>query len=399
MNNKERNLLIFIPTVICIVAVCVVAILLILKAFSPNSQDKSKALTEKRDVLFEEKLKNVARSFSIPEKNFKTDIDLEERRVTVTIYFPKVKLIEEFVMYIFAAVEDSEYAVIKSEHIRKGKTSGKKEYVNMIFENKKRPNERINCEIIITNERILHTAKAAFLIKGLDKLSPQNSDALLAFGEPLNFILTPWRVKIITDSVWTDDGKTQKTARKYRDVIDSIAPIFSKSYLPVLIEIPIEDSEGFENRKYAIKQSDDKNKMERKMKMLSEKYPNAVGFYSKTGNLVLNSREISKTFLEALKKRGKVFYDARSNRNETAKNVAEELLVSYNIVSFSLPSRGGVLSKEEWEIELKNVCERAIRNKNSVILISADDNFVEALIKTLPHIKKRGIQFVPITHL
>ena len=399
MNNKERNLLIFIPTVICIAALIIIAILLIIKAVAPDGYGESAALNEKRDILFEEKLRNAARSFSVPEKNFRTDINLEERQITIMIYFPKVKLIEEFVMQIFAVVEDSEYRITKSEHIRKGKNPGKREYVSMIFENRKRPNEKINCEIIITNERIAHSAKAAFLIKGLDKLSSQNCDALLALGEPLNFVLTPWQVKITTDSVWANESKTQKTARKRREVTDSVPMIYWKSYLPVLIEIPIEDSEAFEKRKYTIMQSDDKNKMDRKIKMLSDKYPNAVGFYSRTGNLVLNSREISKIFLEVIRKRGKAFYDARSNRNEAARNAAEELLVSYNTVSFSLPSHGGYLNKEGWEIELKNVCEKTVRNKNSVILVSADDNFVEAFVNILPHIKKRGIQLVPVTHL
>jgi polysaccharide deacetylase 2 family uncharacterized protein YibQ len=383
MEEKKRNLIIFIPTIIFMVAVTIAGILLIIKNTTQNSDEIIPVSLSKNEILFEEKLKSTARRFGIPEKNLRTDIDLEERRRTITIRFPKGKLIEEFVAELFDAAKNTEFRVAEAKHIRKGRTPGRREYVSMIFENKRRANEKIFCEIIITNEATPGTANTAFLIKNLDKLSKENADALLSYPEPLNYILTPF---------------------------DSVAAIFHKVLSPVLLEIPIEEKETnepetrFARRKYTIMQSDNRKKINAKIKMLTNFYPSAAGFYSRTGNLVLNSRETSKDFLQELKtrRRNLAFFDARPakfGKNGVAKEVAAELSVSYDTISISLPSiPRRNLSGEEWELDLKNAIDKAARSRNSVILILADDNFVPIFVKNLPYIQKKGIEFVGITH-
>jgi hypothetical protein len=397
MNDKKQKLLILVPTIVCIAALFIVGILLLVRGIAQGPQEKSVFL-EKRDRAFEERLRNAARQFGIPDENYRTEVDLEERQVTITIFLPRGKMIEELVMLFFAAVENTEYRVAEANHIHRGRPPRRREYVTMVFENRKRPHERIIYEIIPTNQIVSETARVAFLIKGLDRLSPQNADALLAFGEPLSFILTPWHVKITADSVSTNDGQT---VRRRREVIDSVPEIFSKILMPVVIEIPIEDSEiAFERRRYTIMQSDNRRRIEEKMRMLSQKYPPTAGFYSRSGNLVLDSRNISQNFLQALRRQNMLFFDARVRRNRAAVEIAQSINTSYETINLTLPATSEKhLSKEEWEAELKNACDRIVRNKKTVILINSDDNFVEAFVKYLPNIKRRGIQFVPITHL
>jgi polysaccharide deacetylase 2 family uncharacterized protein YibQ len=181
--------------------------------------------------------------------------------------------------------------------------------------------------------------------------------------------------------------------------------VFSKILSPVLIEIPIEDLENpYAKRKYTIMQSDDKNKMDEKMKSLQKMYPVAVGFYSKTGNLVLDSREISRTFLSAAKKRNMMFFDARAAKKSISREIADELSAKYDTISIFVQELGKDNAKiqrssEDWDEELKNICNKALKTKNSVIFIGADNNFIDALSKNLTMMQKNGIQFVPITEL
>jgi len=404
MENKKRNLFIFIPTVIIMVAFTIGGILLIVKkATQEKTPEEIPVLQSASEILFERRLRAVAKNFGIPDNNWRSEIDLEERKRTITIRFPRGKLIEEFIAELFEATQNTEYKVVQAKHIRRGRTQGRREFVIMVFENKRRANEKIFCEIIITNEVSTRTASAAFLIKNLDKLSKENADALLAFPEQLNYILTPWQTRIDTTQI-----DTNATVRTRTSVIDSTPSIFGKLLSPVLIEIPIEERETnepethFAKRRYTIMQSDDRRRVNAKIKTAVNFYPKAVGIYSRTGNLVLNSREISKNFLQALGRRNLAFFDARHPRfgkNGVCREVAEELGVYYDTISISIPlNPRRNLSESEWELELKNAIERAARSRNSVILIAADNNFVPVFVRNLSYIQRKGIEFVPITN-
>ena len=403
MNDKKQKLLVIIPAAILAVALIAVVVLLIVRAVVGGSGDYSTtaAFIQRRDFLFEEKLRMTARSFGINDDNFITDIDLEELQTVITIRFPRAKLIEEFVMQIFAVVENTEYQIKESVHIRKGRTQGRREFVRMVFENKKRSSEKIICEIIITNEvSAQSSARAAFLIRGLDRLSPEKSLALLKLGQPLSFVLTPWHVNSYVVQSVSSDGEEEEKRR--REIRDSVPEIFSQLLLPVLIEIPVEDDQApYGRRKYTITQSDNRGKVNEKMNMLQKMYPNAVGFFAQTGNLVLNSRPTAQNFFNTVRRRNIMFVDARQTaRNSTAREVAREINAPYDTITFRLPTGGERgLSVQEWERQINTVAERVAQNRNSVVFVAADDNFAEAFINVLPQITRRGIRLVPITHL
>jgi len=357
MKEKKRNLLIFI---VAIIAICV------------SCAKKETPVIETKPILLEEKIKSATEKFGIKEKNIKWE------KEPIEIRFPKSKLIEEFVAELFDATNDTEYKVVEAMHF----TKKRPEHVSMVFENKKK--DKISLKIILTNEQTARTTNVAFLIKNLEKLSEENANLLIEFSEPLNYIITPWH-----------------------DKTDSIPQVFSRlSGQEVLLEIPIEENKTnelvtrFADRKYTIKLSDNKNTIDGKIKLITSFYPNAVGLYAKTGTLILNSKENAKDFLQVLKtkKRNLSFFDDRPkalNRNEVCKETANELGVLYGTISISLPSKQN-LTSEEWETELMNVIGNIKRN--SVILISADDNFVPIFVKKLADIKNKGIEFVPITH-
>jgi len=393
MENKKRNLLIFIPTIIFIAAFAVAGILLIVRAVKSENTEKAAAVQSRNEMLFEQRLRGAARRFGIPDDNWRSDIDLEERRRTITIRFPRGRLIEEFVAEIFEATQNSEFKVAEARHIRRGRTQGRRELVLMTFENKRRANEKVFLEIIITNEVLAGTTSAAFLIKNLDRLSPENANALLTFPEPLNYILTPWQTT-------SDDNRTR--------TVDNTPQIFRKVLSPVLIEIPIEEKETnepsthFARRRYTIRQTDDRRRVNSKINTAVNFFPNAVGFYSRTGNLVLNSRNSSRDFFQALRRRNLAFFDGRppqSGRNSAAEEVARELGVAFDTITISLPQvLGQNLSENQWETQLRAAVDRAARSRSTVILIAADDNFVPVFVRTLPYIQRRGIEFVPISN-
>lgn len=355
MKNKKQFSLIFIVAIIAALVGCA---------------KKETPITETKPVLFEEKIKFVTEIYKIPEKDIKWD------KLPIEIKFPKSKLIEEFVAELFAVTDDTEYKIIESMHF----TKKRPEYVSVIFENKK--NEQISLKIILTNEQITRMTNVKFLIKNLEKLSVENANLLIESEEPLNYILTPF---------------------------DSIAQVFSKlEEQQVLLEIPIEENKTneretrFADKKYTIKLSDNKNSINGKIKLITSFYPNTVGLYAKTGSLILNSKENARNFLLELKtkKRNLAFFDDRPkvlNKNEVCKEISDELGVLYGTISISLPSKQN-LTEEEWETELMNAIDRVAKNRNSVILISADNNFVKVFDKKLTDIKNKGIEFVPITH-
>jgi polysaccharide deacetylase 2 family uncharacterized protein YibQ len=403
MNDKKQKLLIIIPAAVLAVALFTVVVLLIVRAAIGGEEgdySTTAAFIQRRDFLFEEKLRMTARSFGISDDNFITDIDLEELQTIITVRFPRAKLIEEFVMQIFAVVENTEYRITESVHIRRGRTQGRREFVRMVFENRRRPNEKIICEIIITNETTVPGARAAFLIRGLDRLSPEKSLALLQLGQPLSFVLTPWQVNSSVIHSVSPDGEEEE--RRRREVRDTVPEIFKQLLLPVLIEIPVEDNQThFERRRYTIAQSDNRRKINERMNMLTRMYPNAVGFFAQTGNLVLNSRPTAQNFFHTIRRRNIMFVDARRTaRNSTAREVAREINAPYDTITFWLPSgneRG--LSVKEWEGQIIAVAERVAQNRKSVVFVAADDNFAEAFMNVLPQIARRGIRLVPITHL
>jgi polysaccharide deacetylase 2 family uncharacterized protein YibQ len=270
----------------------------------------------------------------------------------------------------------------------------------MVFENKRRPSEKIICEIVITNEVAAPSARAAFLIRGLDRLSPEKSLALLELGQPLSFVLTPWQVNSSVIHSVSPDGEEEE--RRRREVRDAVPEIFSQLLLPVLIEIPIEDNQThFEQRRYTIRQADNRRRINERMNMLTRMYPNAVGFFAQTGNLVLNSRTTAQNFLNTIRRRNIMFVDARRTaRTSTAREVAREINAPYDTITFWLPADGARgLSVAEWERQINAVAERVAQNRNSTIFVAADDNFVQAFINVLPNIARRGIRLVPITHL
>jgi len=119
---------------------------------------------------------------------------------------------------------------------------------------------------------------------------------------------------------------------------------------------------------------------------------------------VLDSKEISRTFLSTIKKRNVMFFDARTLKKSISREIADELSAKYDTVSIFVQemNKNNVKiqrSREDWEEELKNICNKALKSKNSVIFIGADNNFVDALSKSLAQMQKNGIQFVPITEL
>ncbi|MDR0304507.1 MAG: divergent polysaccharide deacetylase family protein [Chitinispirillales bacterium] len=404
MSERKISLAIFIPAVISIAAFVIMGVLLIVRTVVSNNNVKptSRVVREIKPSLLEEKIKIASVNFGIPEKNIKSSIDLEEKQKTIAVSLPKGKLIEEFVAQLFAAAENTEYVIVESKHVSKGKKQGKREYARIVFESKKKPHEKIVCDIIPTEEVSSESANVAFIIKGLEKLSKDRADSLLAFAEPLNYVVTPWLTMVSVDSLPNDsDGGIKKT-KESRKTIDTIPSIFKKVLSPVLIEIPMEDLEVlYPKRKYTVIQSDDKKNMDKKIKTLLKMYPQAIGFYSGTGGLILNSREISEIFLQTIKKNNVVFFDARTAKNEVSREIAEELNVKYYTVTGRLGEFRKDGSKirrthEEWEAELKNICDKLLKNKNSAVLISADNNFVDVFVKKLPEIQKKGIQFVPI---
>lgn len=377
MENKNRKRLIFISATIFIAALIAMTILILGK----NSKQKTNLTIQHATISnFEDKLKNSVEKFGISKKNFQTSIDLEERQRTITINFPRTKLIEEFVAELFDAANNTEYKITEAKHF----TKKKPEFVSIVFENKKRTNEKIFCKIIITNEISSGTASAAFIIKDLENLSEENVKTLLSFSEPLNYILTPWQQNANSSS------------------------IFSKIHSPVLIEIPIEENETseaetkFSRQKYTIYQADSKKIIDEKIKKVLSFYPNAAGLFAKTGNLVLNSPETAKMFLQTLKtkKRNLCFLDARPlkfGKKSVCKELSEELQISYDTISISLPSKNN-LSSAEWDLELKNAANKAAKSRYSVILISADNNFVPVFVKNIQYIQNKGIEFVWINH-
>jgi len=404
MDDKKQKLLMVIPAAVLAATLLIAVILLIVRAFTQDSGNEfstSAAFIQRRDFLFEEKLRVTAQTFGISGDNFTTDIDLEELQTLITIRFPRAKLIEEFIMQIFAVVENTDYRIVESKHIRRGRTPGRREFVRMVFENKRRANEKIICEIVITNEAAPSVSRTAFLIRGIDRLSDENAQTLLKLGQPLSFILTPWTVSFSPDSpIAAQDGEPSE--RRRRTVTDTVAGIFNQLILPVLIEIPIEDNQThFERRRYTIAQADSRRRMTERINMLTKMFPDAAGLFATNGNLVLNSRPSAQNFLNSVRRRNLIFVDARRTaRNSTARELAREINAPYDTISFWLPSDGERgLSVSQWEAQIRNVADRAAQNRTSTVFVAADDNFVEAFIRTLPHIQRRGIRLVPITHL
>ena len=307
INETKMRQVFLISGIVFGIALAVMAVLIVLKAVDGETTTNV-AVREIKPSLLEERIKALSVRYGIPEENVKFGIDLEEKHKTVVISLPRGKLIEEAVALMFEAVFNTEYAIMESKHINRGRRYGGRGYARIVFESKRKTRERIVCEIIPTNEVLSQSAKIAFVIIGLDKLSKEKSDSLLAFPEPLNYVLRLWNINI-----------------------DTIPPIFENLLSPIFLEIPMEDLEiPFARRKYTIIQSDNRRKMDQKIKMLLKMYPKAIGFYSRTGNLILNSREISTTFMQTVKKNNKAFFDARTSKNSVAREIADELDVKYD---------------------------------------------------------------------
>jgi polysaccharide deacetylase 2 family uncharacterized protein YibQ len=301
--------------------------------------------------------------FEIPESKLKISFLIETGIKEIRAAIPKGVPMEEAIRIISRAPKKTSYKIVDSYY------DAKRERARVTFESSKKKRETIILHLTRGKSYLSESGSVVLVINGITNLSDQDRIKLLSIKSPLNYRIDAW------DST-----------------LDSTAYLLNRYGNGVILNIPLESSVKRRtiSSPYTIMLNDSPREVELKISDMIRHAPATSAFAIYGGELVLESSDLINSIISSSKKRELAIFDIRKSTGSIVQSISKDQNSFY--------FKGGrVIEKksvEDISLLLKRATTSAIRNRYQILYVDASANLAEAISKTLPYYKEKGIKLI-----
>lgn len=361
MTNKQIKII----AAIFFLAVVTLSLLISVKNSNfgslPELPTKSVAFTGGIDNLnpLEKKIINELRLLMIPDSAIKSTFMIETEMKEINVLVPKGKPMEEIIQSIQGVTEKTSYSLDDSYY------SSKSDRAKLHFVSSRKNEENIILHLRRARQGYFkQNSSMVLVISGLDTTSAEVRNRFLSYDGSLSYRINAWAPNI-----------------------DTVSMILEKYGAPLVIEIPFESKSRTKPTLYTMKIDDSQSSIEEKLSDLMRKAPSISGISTESGDLFLETRNVTSYFFRSLRKRGLIFFDKRKGTFKRAVSIAYENKVPYYRQNKNLQGK----SAEELSKELRRLCHTAGGRKQLILWGEASEALIDALETSGDYFEKTGV--------